>query len=94
MNNEMLQKFLVLKQEIAKMEKELAPIKKALEAQGSFETDQFTVEVKSVTQHRVVGCEELIDRLGVVLVEEKGLIKESTYNKVSVERKEVMRQVA
>jgi hypothetical protein len=92
--NEQLQTFLALKQEIAKLEKQLAPLKKTIEAMGSFETDEFSVEIKLITQHRVVGCEDLIEHLGVILVEEKGLIKESSYNKLNVIRKETAARAA
>ena len=87
MNNQTLINYLAIKEQIAALEKQLKPIRDEIESGGSFENDAFKVDVKQITQNRVVGCEELIDRLGVVKVTELGLIKESAYNKITVKAK-------
>jgi hypothetical protein len=87
MDNQTLITFLSLKEQIATLEKQLAPIRKEIEAAGSLETDAFVVKVDEVTQNRVVGCDELLEKVGFVKVNELGLIRESTYNKVTVKQK-------
>jgi hypothetical protein len=81
-----LAEFLSLKQTIADLEKQLAPLKTAIEKSGSFETKNFKVVVSQVETNRVVDANTLLDRLGPVKVTELELIKTSTYNKVKVER--------
>ena len=87
MDNNQLMKFLALKEQIAKLEKELKPIKDEIEAAGSMETEAFIVEVKEVTMHRVVGCDELLEKVGFVEVNRLSLIRDTTYNKVTVKQK-------
>lgn len=85
--NKMLEMYLDFKEQIAMLEKQIAPIRKEIEANGSLETDMFTVEVKEVEQNRVVGADVLLEKLGPVKVTELELIKTSTYNKVTVKQK-------
>jgi len=83
-----LARYLAIKQQIADLEKELKPIKQAIETKGSFETKDFRVFVTEIEQNRTVDCNTLLERLGPVKVTELELIKTSTYNKIKVERKE------
>ncbi len=86
-NNEMLAHYVALKTEIARLEKQLAPIKEQIEMYGSFETNQFIVKVDQVETNRVCGADELLLKVGFVQVNNLGLIKTSTYNKVTVKPK-------
>jgi len=87
MNNQTLATYVSIKEQIAILEKQLKPLRDQIEAAGSLETDQFSVDVKMVTQNRTVGCEELLEKVGFVKVNELGLIKESSYAKVTVKPK-------
>ncbi len=90
MNNQMNQTlltFLQIKEQISALEKQLKPLETEIKAAGSMENAMFIVEVKEITVHRTVGCEELLEKVGFVETEKLGLIKSSTYNKLTVKMK-------
>jgi len=94
LTNHTLAQYLAIKEQITALEKQLKPLKEEIEAAGSLETDQFSVEIKAVTVNRTVGCDELLEKVGIVKVNELGLIKESTYNKITVKQKLVLKKAA
>ena len=91
MENITLQLFLELKSQISFLEKEVEAIKKDILAKGSFETSMFLVEVKEQTQFRTVDANTLCEVLDPVLVSEKGLIKQITFDKVTVKYKNLLK---
>lgn len=85
--NELAKAYLNLNSEISKLEKQKDELKQVLIAEGAFETDSYVFDVKEVELNRVVGAEVLLEKLGPVIVEEKDLIKHSTYKKLTVKSK-------
>ena len=88
----MLQRFLQLKEDAAAIEKEMDEIKAVLKKEGSFTRWGFEVDIKTETRNSVVGAEVLLEKLGPVIVAQKGLIKETPVTKVFV--KELKRKAA
>lgn len=87
-----LERYLELKEVIKELQDEMDGIKNNILMHGDFNSVRFSVIISEVKQNRVVGGEVLIEKLGAALVEEKGLIKESSYKKVTV--KELNRKAA
>ena len=87
-----LERYLELKEVIKELQDEMDVIKNNILMHGDFNSVRFSVMITEVKQNRVVGGEVLIEKLGAALVEEKGLIKESSYKKVTV--KELNRKAA
>lgn len=85
--NTLSKKYLEIKEQIKALEAIESELKKDLIKFGSTETDDYKIEVKEVTQNRVVSANELLEALGPVVVVEKGLIKESKYDKLTVKAK-------
>ena len=83
-----LSEYLKLDQEIKRLEKAREAIKSQIKAFGPFESAQFLVEFKTIEQNRVVDAATLLERVGPVKCTELELIKTSTYEKISVDRKE------
>lgn len=87
--NETLARFLAIKQEIKRLEKEQSEIKAQIEAAGgNFETSQFVVSTNQYETNRVCGADELLLKVGFVKCNELGLIKTSSASRLNVERKE------
>lgn len=87
--NDTLARFLAIRQEIKRLEKEQEGIKSQIEALGgNFETDLFRVETKEYETNRVVDCETLLLKVGPVKCTELGLIRTSVAKRLNVERKE------
>lgn len=85
--NARLQKFLDLKAEAARLDKEIETIKAEILAKGNFETTKFVVECKPVEKFITVDAETLCAVLSPVLVAEKNLIKTINYKLVQVKPK-------
>lgn len=88
--NSALARFLQIKQEISRLEKEQKAIKSQIEAAGgNFETSQFVVSTTEYETNRTVDCETLLERVGIVECAKLRLINTTTAKRLSVERKEL-----
>lgn len=85
--NAMGKEYLALSAEITRLEKQKEAIKKALIEQGNLETEVYIFDVREVEMNRVVDAGTLVEKLGVAMVEENGLIKQSSYKKLTVKPK-------
>jgi hypothetical protein len=89
MMNATLSKYLGLKTEIARLEKEAEAIKSLLIPKGSFETNQFVVKVDIIEQMRTVSADQLCTVVDPVFVAEHNLVKTITFPKLTVKTKEL-----
>lgn len=87
--NAALQRFIELKSEITRLEKEVEGIKKDILEKGNFETDRFVVELKPVEKFITVDAETLCAVLDPVLVSKFNLIKTINYKLVQVKPKKL-----
>ena len=89
-SNETLARFLAIKQEIKRLEKEQSAIKSQIEAVGgNFDTGSFLVTTTQYETNRVCSADELLLKVGFVECNNLGLIKTSTASRLNVERVEV-----
>ncbi len=79
--------YLAIKAQITALEKQLEPIKKQMIANGDYQSDLFSVEIQTIEQNRVCGADELLEKVGFVKVNELGLIKNSSYQKINAKQK-------
>jgi hypothetical protein len=87
MMNATLAKYVGLKTEAARIEKEIEQIKSILVPKGSFETSQFVVSVDPQEQMRTISADEICVILDPVFVAEKKLLKTINFNKLTVRAK-------
>jgi hypothetical protein len=87
--NATLAKFLNLKEEIARLDKEAEAIKAILVPKGTFETSKFTVTVTTIEQMRTVSADQLCTVLDPVLVAKFNLVKTITFPKLTVKTKDL-----
>lgn len=87
MQNKTVARYMELKETIALLTKEMDKIKDQMKEKGSFETEEFVVNVQVMTQTRTVSADNLCDILGFATVMEKGLLKEIEVERVVVKSK-------
>jgi hypothetical protein len=87
MANQYGMQYLEISAEISRLEKKKEELKKMLLQEGSFETDMYCFDVKDVDLFRVVDANTLLERLGMMTVEKNGLIRQSSYKKLTVKAK-------
>ena len=85
--NTMAEMYLDVSARIAALEKTKEGLKAQLMQHAGAETNKYEINVTKVEQNRTVSAPELLEALGPVVVVEKGLIKTSSYDKLSVKAK-------
>ena len=90
-----LARFLAIKQEMKRLEKECKAIQSQIEAAGGdFETEGFIVSTSRFETNRVCGAEELLEKVGFVECNNLGLIKTTQASRLNVERKELAQKAS
>lgn len=90
--NQVLIRFIEIKDQIKTLEMELKVIKDGIEASGGVETSEYLASVSIKTRTQMAGVEECSEALGRHLLDKHGLIKTHSYNQIDVKprRKKVL----